>query len=195
LEKHHQTHKANDSHEIEKILRKVGLPAHICLLVGSDSIAQQTINQYLRRRPGDLDFYVESPEAWKHLQKYGTEVPGAIGNTVIQYKIDGVDVEFFQHLPNFPEWRKKGVFKRGVWENGVLCMSLSDITLWKYRLRQMAERKQSKKDADAKDALTAIRARARALFLGDVSAMGLRVISSMTSTGLYQDRSSPYKQH
>ncbi len=154
------------------------------MLVGSASIAQQTIDQYLRRRPGDLDFYVDNPTVWKYLKQHGKEVPGAIGNSVIQFTIDGIEVEFFQFLPGYPDHRIGGVFRRGEWSNGVLCMSLWDIALWKYHLQKMESRAERKRRNDRSDAIRATYREIKNIVFGAMVNENHGVVASMISTGM-----------
>lgn len=177
LESHHEQHKEN----VAQILQKIGLPPNKCLLVGSASIAQQYLGQYLRRRPGDLDFYVSDQQIWDAVRHKGKEVAGAIGNSVVQFTIDGYEVEFFHFLPGFPERRLKHVFKNASWQNGILCMSLADMSIWKWRLRQMKERKEYKKKNDWNDIKTAV----KAIFLGSAKNLQPAFVPAFSSSRIF----------
>jgi len=89
LDSHHLQHMDN----VANVLQKMGVPPDKCLLVGSGSIAQQVREQYLNRRPGDLDFFINDPLIWEQVKKKGVEVPGSIGNSVVQLKLEDWDVE------------------------------------------------------------------------------------------------------
>lgn len=173
LEKHHSESKER----VAEVLERLGLPANKCLLVGSASISHQLIQQYSRRRPGDLDFYIEDSEVWEKSKTVGTEVPGPIGGSVVQITLDGVEIEFFHRLPGFPERRLKKVFERAEWKHGVLCMSLMDISIWKWYLRRNPDRKEYKRRQDWNDIKVAI----KSMFTGMLTG-GLQPATSVVAS-------------
>lgn len=150
VERHSMLHRE----EVVETLQKLKLPLDKCLLVGSGAIAQQYT---LLRTQNDIDLFVQDLQVWEMAKKMGIEKAGPLGNSVIQIKSGKWDIEVFRYLPGMPERRAASVFNRAQFQHGLLSMSLIDLAIWKWYLRKLPTRSETKRQQDWRDIQRSLR--------------------------------------